>query len=457
MNTNTASVIDKIFNECESYIYENEDEDQDIINSIDEVNKSKFVWGTTPFVTFNHIISKVNKPKRFIVFGCSVGYMCFFWNKIYPDVKSIGIDLHYGRVNFAKEIQNKYSIDNVEFIVDDVNKFQVQDGDLIWQNNLLFDDFENLSLNVFSKFEVQIISYKKLFHTYRIDNCLFNNSNPIKFSEDEFTAKTSWTKNQNFYLYKRSNKEYHQVLRVEDLDIKIGEKCLDSYFSMNYFKYNIVSERLKYLYNKNNIKQEFIKAGFNVPTTLFYSKEECSIMDIINNEDPMVCKAAHLSESDYVFLKKNRKDIVKIQNDLNYSLTLNARSKEPLMLKECERGILIEEFIDIIYELKVFVIFGYPFIADLRRGSKEIDRVDFITLENDFINWDKEFELIKKFSKEINIDFYRIDFLFDGVNLYASECAFMPSTILPINIESMILDKWRSPYFQYYYPTMYKD
>jgi hypothetical protein len=156
-------------------------------------------------------------------------------------------------------------------------------------------------------------------------------------------------------------------------------------------------------------------------------------------------------------LKKNRKDIIKIQNDLNYSLKLNARSEEPLMLKECERGILIEEFIDVIYELKVFVIFGYPFIADLRSGSKEIDRVDFITLENDFINWDNEFELIKKFSKEINLDFYRIDFLFDGVNLYASECAFMPSTILPINIESMILDKWRSPYFQYYYPTMYKD
>jgi hypothetical protein len=304
---------------------------------------------------------------------------------------------------------------------------------------------------------VQIISYKKLFHTYRIGNCLFNNSNTIKFSEDELTGKTSWTKNQNFYLYKRNNKEYYQILRVEDLDIKLKEKCLDSYFSMNYFKYNIVSERLKYLYNKNNIKQEFIKAGFSVPRTLLYSKEECSIMDIIDNEESMVCKAAHLSESDYVFLKKNRKDIIKIQNDLNYSLKLNARSEEPLMLKECERGILIEEFIDVIYELKVFVIFGYPFIADLRSGSKEIDRVDFITLENDFINWDNEFELIKKFSKEINLDFYRIDFLFDGVNLYASECAFMPSTTLPINIQDMILDKWRSPYFQYYYPTMYKD
>ena len=449
--------IDDIFNECESYIYEYKDEDQDIIDSIDDDDKSKFVWGTTPFITFNYIISKVSKPKRFIVFGSSVGYMCFFWNKIYPDVKSIGIDLHYGRVNFAKKIQNKYRIDNVEFIEGDVNKFQVQDGDLIWQNNLLFDDFESLSSNIFSKFEVQIISYKKLFNTYRINNCLFNNSNIIKFSEDEITGKTSWTKNQIFYLYKRDNKEYHQILRVEDLDMKLKEKCLDSYFSMNYFKYNIVSERLKYLYNKNNIKQEFIKAGFNVPRTLLYSKEECSIMDIIDNEESMVCKAAHLSESDYVFLKKNRKDIIKIQSDLNYSLKLNARSVEPLMLKECERGILIEEFIDVIYEMKVFVVFGYPLIADLRRGSKEVDRVDFITLENDFLNWNKEFELIKKFSKEINIDFYRIDFLFDGVNLYASECAFMPSTILPINIENMILDKWRSPYFQYYYPTMYKD
>ena len=153
--------------------------------------------------------------------------------------------------------------------------------------------------------------------------------------------------------------------------------CLRGYTSMNRSKSVIRSERLRYLYNKYNIKKEFEAIGF--------------------------------------------------------------------------RGIIIEELIDIVYELKIFVVWGSPLIVDLRRGKSEFDRVDFISKENIYLNWDKEYELIEKFAEAIKIDFFRIDFLYDGKKLYASECAFMPSTILPEEIENFIEVRWQRPYYQHYY------
>jgi hypothetical protein len=454
--------IDEIYNECVSYIYNNREEDEEIIKEIEGTTigisnyPNKFGWGTTPFNTFKLLINEVNRPKRFIIWGSSVGYMCFFWNNLYPDIETIGIDIHSGRVNFAKKIQNKYNLNNnIKFVVEDISKFDIQDGDLIWQNNLLFDDVEELNSHIFYNYDVQIISYRKLFNNYKIsNNTLVYNQEVIKFMEYEIKAETSWTNNQNFFVYKKYTNEYTQIIEVKNLDIKLDESCLDNYDNMNNFKFNIVSDRLRYLYNKNNIKKEFIKIGFNVPKTLFYSNSPCQTINITNTKDQIVCKAAHLSEGDFVFIKNNNTDLIKLQNNLNSSLKVCARDNEPLMLKECERGILIEEYINVVYELKVFVVFGYPLVADLRTGSTEVDRINFINLNNDFLDWSMEFELIKKFSKEINLDFYRIDFLFDGHKLYASECAFMPSTIIPDYIKDMILEKWRTPYFNYYYPSM---
>ncbi len=159
----------------------------------------------------------------------------------------------------------------------------------------------------------------------------------------------------------------------------------------------------------------------------------------------IVAKPAHMSEGDNVLINKTTG-----LKELNDSLNKTAQSVEPDMLKECERGIIIEELIDVVYELKVFVLWGSPLVADLRIGKSEFDRVDFISKENRYLNWDQEYELIEKFAETIKIDFFRIDFLYDGKKLYASECAFMPSTILPEKIKKIIEVRWQRPYYQHY-------
>ena len=96
--------------------------------------------------------------------------------------------------------------------------------------------------------------------------------------------------------------------------------------------------------------------------------------------------------------------------------------------------------------MKVFVVFGEPIIADIRLGSSEFSNIDYIFLDNKYLNWSKEYDLISKLAKDLSIDFFRIDFLYDGLKLFASECAFMPSTILPKKIEDFIYSKFSKPY-----------
>ena len=232
-----------------------------------------------------------------------------------------------------------------------------------------------------------------------------------------------------------------------DPEFIIKSNQLDDYYSMNGSRRDINSNKLKYLYNKNNIKKEFIQTGFNTPELYLYTQNEISLTDL-SKYNTYVVKPAHMSWSDHVYINS-----VNIDN-INYCLHKETNRDEPVMLKQCEKGIIVEEFINNVYELKVFVLWGCPFIADLRTGSTEFSRQDFITKDNDYLNWDKEFDLIEKFAEKIKIDFFRIDFLYDGNKLYASECAFMPSTILPDWVTELILSHWRKPYYKFYYPYL---
>ena len=232
-----------------------------------------------------------------------------------------------------------------------------------------------------------------------------------------------------------------------DPEFIIKSDQLDDYYSMNKSRENIKSNKLKYLYNKNNIKKEFINTGFNTPELYLYTQNEISLTDL-SKYNTYVVKPAHMSWSDHVYINSVNID------DINSCLHKETNRDEPLMLKECEKGIIVEEFINTIYELKVFVLWGCPLIADLRTGSTEFSRQDFITKDNDYLNWDKEFDLIEKFAEKIKIDFFRIDFLYDGNKLYASECAFMPSTILPTWVTELIFSHWRKPYYKFYYPYL---
>ena len=232
-----------------------------------------------------------------------------------------------------------------------------------------------------------------------------------------------------------------------DPEFIIKSNQLDDYYSMNGSRRDINSNKLKYLYNKNNIKKEFIQTGFNTPELYLYTQNEISLTDL-SKYNTYVVKPSHMSWSDHVYINS-----VNIDN-INYCLHKETNRDEPVMLKQCEKGIIVEEFINTVYELKVFVLWGCPFIADLRTGSTEFSRQDFITKDNEYLNWDKEFDLIKKFAEKIKIDFFRIDFLYDGNKLYASECAFMPSTILADWVTELILSHWRKPYYKFYYPYL---
>jgi hypothetical protein len=232
-----------------------------------------------------------------------------------------------------------------------------------------------------------------------------------------------------------------------DPEFIIKSNQLDDYYSMNGSRRDINSNKLKYLYNKNNIKKEFIQTGFNTPELYLYTQNEISLTDL-SKYNTYVVKPAHMSWSDHVYINSVNID------DINYCLHKETNREEPVMLKQCERGIIVEEFINTIYELKVFVLWGCPLIVDLRTGNTEFSRQDFITKDNEYLNWDKEFDLIKKFAEKIKIDFFRIDFLYDGNKLYASECAFMPSTILPDWVTELIHSYWRKSYYKFYYPYL---
>jgi hypothetical protein len=79
-----------------------------------------------------------------------------------------------------------------------------------------------------------------------------------------------------------------------------------------------------------------------------------------------VVKPAHMSESRSVFIKS----IQKIYGNyaMNKVFDKSAGEKEPLMLDQAEKGVIVEEYIRPRYELKVFVLYGNPIIASLQNG-----------------------------------------------------------------------------------------
>jgi glutathione synthase/RimK-type ligase-like ATP-grasp enzyme len=205
-------------------------------------------------------------------------------------------------------------------------------------------------------------------------------------------------------------------------------------------KNRINFETLKKLYNKLEVKLFFEKHGLNIPKLYHYTNKNENIEKYL--KEKYVAKPAHMSESDGVFI--NEKDFTKVNKVLNELLNKGPQLKEPDMMKQTERGILIEEFIECDYEFKVFVLYGCPIVGDLRAGSKEYNRVDMISLENKYFDWSNEYEICKNIAKELKIDFFRIDFFYNKKEnkLYAGEMAFRPSTLLGEDIENYIYINW---------------
>lgn len=457
--------------ECENYWENHGEEDLSArVNfSEEDYDTMPLTWGSTSYQSFLEIVLQVKKPKRFIVFGCSIGYQCFYWNHIFPDIPCIGIDLMRNRVDWGKKMISKYLINNVSLICDDISNFQIQDGDLIWQNNLLFNDKEIsiFSEEILKNYDVEIISYKSL----KIIESIFDNDDfeiIDKFGQfkliksKKMQAVCSWTDNQTIVYYYRYTDNFQFDVDFVLPEFRIPEKSLKDYTSMNFSKRFVKSEELRLLYNKYNNKLKFIEFGFDVPELYFYTKDKCDLVPILSNLKTFVVKPAHFSESVDVFIKKNinqEVDYGYVNTKLNERIDISDKGnwrRKPIGMdinwKDTERGIIVEEYINVIYELKVFVIFGEPVIADLRTGHLELHTVNFIKKENSYLNWNKEYELIKSFAESLKIDFFRIDFLYDGNKLYASELTFMPATYLPESIEELLANKLRMPYLKFYYP-----
>lgn len=452
--------FEELMSECDEY-HRNH---KSIEFEFDEEDLST-TWGYTPLETIDTIIKTIEKPKRIVVFGCSIGYQCFYFNQIYPDLQIIGIDFFRPRVDWGNSMIEKYNIHNVNLICDDISNFFVEDGDLIWQNDLLIDDdfTYNLSFYNLSIKDVTIVSYKKLctFHyggfLYLSEDILQNRSGEtFNVEEYQMELKTSWVESQSFYIYSRSiNKNNFDVDYIHK-ELIIPEKKLESYKSMNLSRSFVKLEIFRNLYNKKNLKEFLKKYNLNIPETYFYSDIKCDIRELLSNLDTYVAKPAHMSESVGVFVKSKNNifDINFLNDKMNEYVDKVDTICGDIWWRDSEKGFIIEQKIDVKWELKVFVVWGEPLVADLRTSKSEFTRVNFIRKNNSYLNWNHEFEEIKKIALDLKVDFFRMDFLYDGEKLWASEIDFMPATILPNNIESKILNDWRKLYLKYYYPHL---
>jgi hypothetical protein len=309
--------------ECENY-WENHNE-EDLLARVnfskEDYDTIPLTWGSTSYQSFLEIVLQVKKPKRFVVFGCSIGYQCFYWNHIFSDIPCVGIDLMNNRLNWGKSMISKYLINNVTLVCEDIKNFQIQDGDLIWQNNLLFNDEETslLTESILKNYDVEIISYKSL----KVIETIFDNDDfeivdktgQIKLIKPKkMQAVCSWTDDQTIIYYYKYEDNFQFDVNWILPEFRIPEKSLKDYTSMNSSKKFVISETLRKYYNKFHLKQKFKEIGFNVPETYFYTNTETDLITHLKQYSTFVAKPAHMSESISVFIKPSLNSEVNLEN-----------------------------------------------------------------------------------------------------------------------------------------------
>jgi hypothetical protein len=186
----------KLLNDLQDYFLKFQKEDNDWTKR--QPDKSLFTYGSTPYETFIKLLDRTTiKPKRFVVVGCSIGWINFYWNELYPEIKTIGIDIHAPRVKFAKKMIADYNLKNIEIKSDSFSDFKFEEGDLIWQSNLCFPNKEVYRINKAIKKipNIGIISYKRIFRKQ-----FFEHYNPDKIEYYQYPV--SWGK-QSFYIYEK--------------------------------------------------------------------------------------------------------------------------------------------------------------------------------------------------------------------------------------------------------------
>ncbi len=194
----------ELLTELKQYISKYRTVDTDFCSQFDET--AMFTYGTTPFETFKTLIDKCKKPSRFVVLGSSIGWQCFYWNSLFPEIPTIGYEIHDIRFDYSCYLAEKYSINNISFFNDDLANAEIQDGDLIWLNNLCIDDeiYNDLIFKSLSrKKNIQIISYVTILQDLQKDNkiIILNNENEFYFFElSKISLPVSWCDDQAFYI-----------------------------------------------------------------------------------------------------------------------------------------------------------------------------------------------------------------------------------------------------------------
>ena len=186
-----------ILEKLENYMTLNRKKDNEVIEEIVSNNSSvtnkDFTYGSTPYDTAKSLISTIKKkPERFVVFGASVGWMCFYWNEMFPNIETVGVDLHTGRVDFGNKLIKEHGLSNIKLVTDNVFNFKLEDTDLLWQSNLCFENSvaEKLTNSIIDNYpEIAIISYKPIFYAR-------------KYVKRHYFP-VSWMEKQPFFTYEK--------------------------------------------------------------------------------------------------------------------------------------------------------------------------------------------------------------------------------------------------------------
>lgn len=186
----------ELLEELEGYISKFRVEETKISNDLKDQYGEVFTYGSTPEETFLNLVSNLTvKPKRFIVVGCSIGWMNFYWNELYPNIESIGIDIHPYRINFGNSLIEKYKLKNITLCDYSFYDFEFQEGDLIWQSNLCFPQQDVYDINndiIENNPNVSIISYRPI-------SCKREHKTFMK----KYYYPVSWMEKQPFHIYEK--------------------------------------------------------------------------------------------------------------------------------------------------------------------------------------------------------------------------------------------------------------
>ncbi len=190
-----------ILSELENYKSLNKEKDKLETDRLLEIHShNSFIYGSTPYDTFLTLFNHLKiKPKRFIVVGCSIGWVNFYLNDLNPNIETIGLDIHHHRIDFGNKLIQKYNLKNISLVKESFEDFKFENGDVIWESNLCFESSFNIKCNqrINNKLsDFAVISYRGIGEIFK---------EPI-FNIKKIGLPVSWMEKQNFYVYEKTNR-----------------------------------------------------------------------------------------------------------------------------------------------------------------------------------------------------------------------------------------------------------